>query len=50
MRNEVKNLMDYETLEEVPDQEKEVIGSCWVITQKEKHDGQKKPFKACLVA
>ena len=49
-RNEVKNLMDYDQFEEVPDQGQEVIRSCWMITQTEKHDGQKQPCKACLVA
>lgn len=48
-KNEVKNLIDYMTFEEVLDQVQEVISSPWVITQKEKHDGQKRPCKACLV-
>ena len=49
-RNEVKNLIDYTTFQDVPDQGQEVVGSNWVITQKGKHDGQKKPCKARLVA
>ena len=28
------------------DNGKETIGSCWVITQKEKNDGQKMEYKA----
>ena len=48
--NEKRNLKDYDTFEEVPDEGKETIGSCWVITQKEKHDGQKQQCKARLVA
>ena len=49
-RNEIKNLMDYNTFEEVKDDGQDTIGSRWVITQKEKHDGQKQACKARLVA
>ena len=47
---EIRNLKDYDTFEEVPDEGQETIGSWWVITQNEKHDGQKQAFKARLVA
>ena len=43
-------MTDYETFQEVEDTEQEMIGSHWVITFKEKHDGQKQLCKACLVA
>ena len=33
-QNEIKNLMDYETFEEVKDEGQAVIGSQWVITVK----------------
>ena len=49
-RTEVENLMDYSTFEEVEDDGQETIGSRWVVTQKEKHDGQKTEYKARLVA
>ena len=39
--NEIRNLKDYDTFEEVPDEGQETIGSHWGFTQKEKHDGQK---------
>ena len=39
-RNKIKNLLDYDTFEEIKDKGQETIGSRWVITQKEKHDGQ----------
>ena len=48
--NEIRNLKVYDTFEKVPDEGEENIGSCWVITQKEKHDGQKQVYKARLVA
>ena len=38
---EVSNLMDYDVFEEVKDEGQETIGSRWVVTEKEKHDGQK---------
>ena len=47
---EVQNLKDYCTFEEVSDEGQERVGSRWVITKKEKHDGQKTQFKARLVA
>ena len=46
----MKNLQDYETFEEVKDKGQETLGSRWVITEKEKHDGQKQKCKARLVA
>ena len=49
-QKEVQNLEDYETFEEVQDRGQESIGSRWVITMKEKHDGQKTQYKARLVA
>ena len=48
-RIEVQNLKDYEKFEEVQDEGHEKIGSQWVVTQKEKHDGQKQSCKARLV-
>ena len=47
---EVSNLLDYEVFEEVKDEGQETIGSRWVVTEKEKHDGQKQKTKARLVA
>ena len=44
--NEIRILKDYDTFEEVPDEGQETIRSLWVITQKEKHDGQKQQCKA----
>ena len=44
-RIEIKNLQDYETFEEVKDKGQETLGSRWVITEKEKHDGQKQKCK-----
>ena len=46
---EIKNLEDYETFELVEDIGQETIGSRWVVTKKEKHDGQKTQYKALLV-
>merc|ERR1712089_84979 len=48
--NEIENLKHYETFEEVVDEGQETIGSRWVITEKQKHDGQKQDYKARLVA
>ena len=42
--------MDYNVFEEVADEGQETIGSRWVVTEKEKHDGQKLQTKARLVA
>jgi len=39
---EIENLRTYETFEEVIDEGQETIGSRWIITEKQKHDGQKK--------
>ena len=47
---EVSNLLDYDVFEEVEDKGQETIGSKWVVTDKEKHDGQKQKTKARLVA
>ena len=43
---EVKNLQDYETFMEVKDEGQTKVGSWWVITEKEQHDGQKTKVKA----
>ena len=42
--NEINNLKTNETFEE------DTIGSRWIVTEKEKHDGQKQNCKARLVA
>ena len=47
---ELNNLLEYETFEEVDDIGQETIGSRWVVTKKEAHDGQKSDYKARLVA
>ena len=47
---EVDNLLDYDVFEEVKVEGQETIGSRWVVTTKEKHDGQKQKTKARLVA
>merc|ERR1712243_204500 len=47
---EIENLRTYETFEEVLDEGQETIGSRWIITEKQKHDGQKKDYKTRLVA
>ena len=41
---ETQNLEDYEMFELVEYARQECIGSIWVITQKDKHDGQKTHF------
>ena len=46
---EIKNLKDYETFMEVKDEGQTKVGSRWVITEKEQHDGQKTKVKARLV-
>ena len=38
---EVSNLLDYDVFEKVEDNGQETIGSKWVVTAKEKYDGQK---------
>merc|ERR1711905_41629 len=47
---ELENLEKYEVFEEVEDTGQEIIGSRWVITKKEKLDGQKCAYKGRLVA
>ena len=47
---EMDNLKFYETYIEVKDEGQETIGSRWVITEKQEHDGQKQDYKARLVA
>ena len=42
--------MTYGVFEEVVDEGQETISSRWVITKKEKADGQKKVYKGRLVA
>ena len=49
-QKEIENLKTYETFEEVDDEGQETIGSRWIVTEKEKHDGQKQNYKARLVA
>ena len=49
-RKEIENLLKYDTYEEVKDEGQDRISSRWVITKKEKHDGQKTDYKARLVA
>ena len=47
---EVKNLTDFDTFEEVADEGQKTVGSRWVLTKKEEHDGQKTNCKARIVA
>merc|ERR1712215_241590 len=47
---EIENLKTYETFEEVEENGQETIGSKYIVTEKEKHDGQKQAYKARLVA
>ena len=47
---EIENLEKYGVFEEVEDEGQETVGSRWVITKKEKADGQKQNFKGRLVA
>ena len=47
---EIENLKTYETFEDVDDEGQETIGIRWIVTEKEKHDGQKQDYKARLVA
>merc|ERR1712030_23632 len=47
---ELENLEKYQVFEEVEDTGQEKIGSRWVITRKEKADGQKCEYKGRLVA
>ena len=47
---EIRNLQDYETFIKVKDEGQTRVGSRWVITEKEQHNGQKTKFKATQVA
>ena len=47
---EINNHLDYDVFEEVNDEGQDTIGSRWVVTAKEKHDGQKQKTKPRLVA
>ena len=49
-KKEVWHLEDYEMFQLVEAVGQECIGGRWVITQKEKHDGQKTQFKARPIA
>ena len=49
-KNEIKKILDYDIFDEIEDVGQEAIGSRWVITVKEKHDGQKQQTKARLFA
>ena len=46
---EVENLLNYDIFKEVEDKGQDTLGSRWVVTAKEKHDGQKKNTKARVV-
>merc|ERR1712163_4806 len=47
---EIENLVRFDVFEEVDDVGQERISSRWVVTQKEKADGQKAPVKGRIVA
>ena len=47
---ELENLAKYEVFEEIEDTGQETVGSRWVITKKERADGQKTDYKGRLVA
>ena len=49
-QKEIENLEKYGVFEEVEDEGQETVGSRWVITRKEKADGQKQKVKGRLVA
>ena len=49
-QREIENLEKYGVFEEVEDVGQERVGSRWVITKKEKADGQKTNYKGRLVA
>ena len=49
-QTEIENLEKYGLYEEVEDQGQETVDSRWVITRKEKADGQKQKVKVRLVA
>jgi hypothetical protein len=48
--NEIRHLQDFDTFKEVKDTGQTKVGSRWVVTGKEKHDGQNTKYKARLVA
>ena len=47
---EINNLKDFDTFVEVYDEGQKTVGSRWVITRKEEHDGQKTACKARIMA
>lgn len=47
---EIRNLLDCETFQEVKDKGQTTVGSRWVLTEKEAHNGHKQKCKARLVA
>merc|ERR1711873_284030 len=47
---EIENLKLYEIFEEIDYEGQETMGSRWIVTEKEKHDGRKQNYKAILVA
>ena len=47
---EVSNLLDYEVFEEVKDEGQETIGVRCIVTEKQKHYGQRQQTEARLVA
>ena len=49
-QREIENLEKYGVFEEVEDEGQDVVDSRWVITRKEKSDGQKQKVKGRLVA
>ena len=49
-QKEIENLQKYGVFEEVDDEGQETIGSRWMITRKEKANGQKKKVKGRLGA
>ncbi len=49
-QKEIENLEKYGVFEEVEDEGQNTVDSRWVITRKEKADGQKQKVKGRLVA
>ena len=49
-QREIENLEKYGVFEEVMDEGQDTVDSRWVITRKEKSDGQKQKVKGRLVA
>ena len=49
-QKEIENLEKYGVFEEVEDEGQDTLDSRWVITRKEKSDGQKQKVKGRLVA